>query len=225
MAPGFRKGRLIKWKDDRGFGFIQPADGSREVFLHISEVKDAMRRPVVGDAIYYLIAQQDGKVRAYDAFIVGARLKPTSLPSTAPQAQSQASSGYKAKFKTTFLAPFPVAEALGLSIFPLVGAVHFTIKTGNPIPLFLYPVMGCIAFAQYARDKTSAQQGAWRTSEQTLILCDLACGWVGGFIAQRRLRHKISKPSYQLAFQIVIVMHYVFWLCWLALGKSIGLWT
>lgn len=45
MQPGLRSGKLTKWKDERGFGFIQPVDGSQEVFLHISEVKDATRRP------------------------------------------------------------------------------------------------------------------------------------------------------------------------------------
>lgn len=225
MAPDFRKGRLVKWKDDRGFGFIQPADGSPEVFIHISELKDATRRPIVGDTIYYLItAQQDRKVRAYDGFIVGARLKPTSLPIARHQVASRPSSHHQAKSQATFLAPFPVVSILSLSLFPLVGAVHFTLKTGYPIPLLLYPVMGFITFSLYTSDKTCAQQGAWRTPEQTLILCDLACGWMGGFIAQRRVRHKISKPSYQLAFQMVVVMHYVFWLWWLVMGKSIGLW-
>ena len=37
MQPGLRNGKLIKWKDERGFGFIQPVDGSKQVFLHISE--------------------------------------------------------------------------------------------------------------------------------------------------------------------------------------------
>jgi hypothetical protein len=32
------KGELTKWKDDRGFGFIKPDDGSQEVFLHLCEL-------------------------------------------------------------------------------------------------------------------------------------------------------------------------------------------
>ena len=35
---------------------------------------------------------------------------------------------------------------------------------------------------------------------------------------------KLEKPFYQLAFQMVIVMHYVFWLGRLVVGKNIGLW-
>ncbi|NER31568.1 MAG: cold shock domain-containing protein, partial [Symploca sp. SIO1C4] len=39
------KGQLVAWKDDRGFGFIKPDDGGKEVFLHISTLKGADRRP------------------------------------------------------------------------------------------------------------------------------------------------------------------------------------
>lgn len=210
MKPGLRRGQLIKWKDDRGFGFIQPADGSQEVFLHISELKDVSRRPIAGDTIYYhVIPAQDGKTRACNAFILGARLKPTS--SSSSQTASQ----------TVPLSPFPVLEAILLSIFPLFGAIHFAWTTANPLPLILYPVISLFSFALYTNDKFSAKRGTWRTPEKTLILCDLAGGWIGGFIAQRRLRHKVSKHSYQAAFWIVVAMHYLFWLGWLSISKTV----
>jgi len=66
------RGILTTWKDDRGFGFIKPDAGTREVFLHISALKEAGRRPRVGDAIYYeLTTGADGKVRASKASIEG----------------------------------------------------------------------------------------------------------------------------------------------------------
>ncbi|MBW4646651.1 MAG: cold shock domain-containing protein [Goleter apudmare HA4340-LM2] len=37
-------GQIIRWKDNRGFGFIQPSDGSQEVFIHITAFKDANPR-------------------------------------------------------------------------------------------------------------------------------------------------------------------------------------
>jgi len=75
------KGQLIRWKDDRGFGFIKPNDGSKEVFLHISALKRAGRRPKVGDTILYeRVVQPDGKVRAAKASIQG--VAPQPLPST-----------------------------------------------------------------------------------------------------------------------------------------------
>ncbi|MEW6499819.1 MAG: cold shock domain-containing protein, partial [Cyanobacteriota bacterium] len=53
-------------------GFIKPEDGSKEVFLHISALKRADRRPKVGDTIFYeRVAEADGKVRAAKASIQG----------------------------------------------------------------------------------------------------------------------------------------------------------
>jgi cold shock CspA family protein len=63
MQSGLRSGKLTKWKDERGFGFIQPVDGSQEVFLHISEVKDATRRPQENDTIYGVVRQKDESSR------------------------------------------------------------------------------------------------------------------------------------------------------------------
>lgn len=66
------EGRLTKWNDDRGFGFIQPIDGSKEVFLHISALKKAVRRPQVGDMIWYdRVTEENGKIRAVKASIQG----------------------------------------------------------------------------------------------------------------------------------------------------------
>jgi cold shock CspA family protein len=60
MQPGLRSGKLTKWKEERGFGFIQPVDGSQEVFLHISEVKDATRSPQENDTIYMALLHESG---------------------------------------------------------------------------------------------------------------------------------------------------------------------
>lgn len=72
MKPVLKKGKLTTWKDDRGFGFIQPADGGKDIFLHISALRGAGRRPKVGDTILYERGTApDGKVRAARASIQG----------------------------------------------------------------------------------------------------------------------------------------------------------
>lgn len=77
MKPALRKGQLETWKDDRGFGFIKPDDCSKEVFLHISALKGASRRPKIGDTIFYeLTTEANGKVRASNASIEGVALLP-----------------------------------------------------------------------------------------------------------------------------------------------------
>ncbi len=209
MQPGLRSGKLTKWKDERGFGFIQPLDGSQEVFLHISEVKDATRRPQENDTIYYhCMVDSDGKVRACNAFILGARNKSAPLSNRANPSDS-------------IVSRFPIIEVVLLSLLPLVGAIHFTWMTRNPLPLVLYPVMSLVTYFLYADDKSRAKRKDWRTSEQTLHLCELAGGWLGGFIAQRLLRHKSQKKSYQAAFWAIVIIHYIAWLFWLFLGKTL----
>ena len=72
MKPIFTKGQLITWKEDRGFGFIKPNNGGKDVFLHISVLPTTSRRPKVGDIILYQrVTTPKGKVRAAKASIQG----------------------------------------------------------------------------------------------------------------------------------------------------------
>ena len=116
MKSGLVSGKLIKWKDEKGFGFIKPADGSVEIFLHISEIKDSTRRPVLGDTIYYHTVTKNGKVSAINAFILGAKNK--SLTS-----------------KDKANPPFPLLSTLCVSILPLIGVGHFTWKMASIFPV------------------------------------------------------------------------------------------
>ena len=198
--------------DDRGFGFIQPIDGTEEVFLHISEIKDATRRPQENDTIYYYVVDSDGKVRACNAYILGARNQSRDLSGTLNGG---------AKVRSVDPSNFPIVEVLLLSILPLLGAIHFTWTTRNPLPLVLYPVMSLVTYNSYADDKSRAKQNAWRISEQNLHLYELAGGWLGGFIAQRLLRHKSKKESYQAVFWTIVLVHYIGWLFWLFWGNRL----
>ncbi|KAM3097496.1 DUF1294 domain-containing protein [Phormidesmis sp. 146-35] len=207
MKLSLRSGKLVKWKDDRGFGFIQPDDGSPEVFLHITGLKNVTRRPQANDTIYYYtVIESDGKARAYDAFISGARSKPTFF-----------STSIASKPK------FPIFTTLLLSILPLAGAVHFTWITRNPLPLILYPVMSLVTYSMYVDDKARAQRRDRRTPEKRLHLCELAGGWPGGFVAQKRVRHKSQKESYQFTFWTIVTTHYLIWLTWLFWGQIVWL--
>jgi cold shock CspA family protein len=72
MTDKENKGLLKTWKDDRGFGFIKPEDGSDDVFIHISSLKNSTRRPYRGDTIFYQIEHsEDGKSKAVNARIEG----------------------------------------------------------------------------------------------------------------------------------------------------------
>lgn len=58
-------GTLAKWNDERGFGFVTPAQGSGDVFIHISAFPRDGTPPRVGELISFEFeADADGKRRA-----------------------------------------------------------------------------------------------------------------------------------------------------------------
>ncbi|MBW4420312.1 MAG: cold shock and DUF1294 domain-containing protein [Myxacorys californica WJT36-NPBG1] len=207
MKPGLHRGQLTVWKDEQGFGFIQPADGSQDVFLHITALKDRTRRPQAGDVIYYYPTfNQNNEVRADNAFILGARAKSVS-------ASTIRSTSRNTVLKHLVL----VLETLLLSALPMWGAIQFALATANPIPLILYPAMSLWTFALYKDDKSRAKRNGWRISENRLHLHELAGGWLGAFVAQRTIRHKNKKRSYQAVFWGIVTLHLLLWLGWLLL--------
>ncbi len=211
MKTNLYSGKLKKWKDDRGFGFIQPRDGSQEVYLHISELKDSTRRPQENDTIYYYtIVESNGKIRACNAFISGARIKSTSSSSSLSNNVASDRSPNTS---------FPIAKMILPLLLPGFGTAHFILITKNPLPLIIYVVMSLLTYALYADDKSRAKRKQWRTPEQTLHLFELAGGWIGGFLAQRILRHKNRKSTYQLVFWTIVFIHQIAWVYWFLLSR------
>ena len=70
-------------------------------------------------------------------------------------------------------------------------------------------VISLATYAVYGADKDSAQDktSKWRAPEKLLHGLELAGGWPGAFLAQRRLRHKCSKLSYQIVFWLIVSLH------------------
>jgi len=62
-------------------------------------------------------------------------------------------------------------------------------------------------FALYAWDKRRAQHGGQREPESRLHLLELLGGWPGAFLAQRLVRHKTTKKSFQFIFWVIVLLH------------------
>lgn len=58
----------VKWfNDQKGFGFIEPNDGSSDVFVHVSAIANSgMHTLNKGDRIDYDIQNKNGKDSAYN---------------------------------------------------------------------------------------------------------------------------------------------------------------
>lgn len=66
------KGTLVRWLDDKGYGFIKQDNGEPDIFIHISALKGMSRKPIIGDVIHYQIGfDKSGKTRAINARIEG----------------------------------------------------------------------------------------------------------------------------------------------------------
>ncbi|MGI2215584.1 excalibur calcium-binding domain-containing protein [Shewanella baltica] len=79
------RGVLVRWNDEKGFGFIQPEkNAAQDVFIHISVLKKMARKPIVGDSILFQTeVQNDGKRKAVIASIEGvAVVAASSAPRT-----------------------------------------------------------------------------------------------------------------------------------------------
>ncbi|HWT71854.1 MAG TPA: DUF1294 domain-containing protein [Oxalicibacterium sp.] len=83
-----------------------------------------------------------------------------------------------------------------------MSAAHLAAWT---LVLAAYGVVSAISFTAYACDKRAARKGKRRIAERTLHFLDLIGGWPGGWLAQKTLRHKCSKPSFQRMYRLSVL--------------------
>jgi len=109
------KGILKKWNDDKGFGFINPENGNKDVFIHISALKKMSRRPIVGDVVFYQIhTDNDGKNRAVNVKIEG-------VATIKPRVKRKHEARHNSK-----LFPFVVVILVGLFVYSLNSSNELT---------------------------------------------------------------------------------------------------
>lgn len=178
------KGKVVKWQNDKGFGFIEPINGDPDLFFHENFLLNQSRKPVVGDEVFFEITTNlEGKKRAKRILFRGER---------APR-----KSGI---FFDVFY------SSLSCLFFICIGVLVFSKKL-SPIILILYLLLSLITFLLYWQDKIKAKKDEWRTPENKLHFFSLIGGWPGALIAQRRLRHKSSKQSFLVVFYITVILN------------------
>lgn len=178
------QGRITDWNDDRGYGFITPNGGGSRVFLHISAFKTRQRRPDGNELVTYELSQDDrGRPKAEGVAFVG---------------DTQSPAGPRIHGNT----PLWLAGACLLFVSGAVVLGRLPLAV-----LGLYLAASAIAFIAYALDKSAAKNNEWRTQESTLLFVGLIGGWPGAVAAQRVLRHKSSKKSFQLVFWATVVLN------------------
>lgn len=181
------KGRVREWRDDKGFGFIEPMLRGPSIFVHIKAFIRPGRRPQVGDLLIYEEGQgPNGRPRAER---VEFSLASKGAVPVRPQSH-----------RRPWAIPLAVVALSALAVAGAVGKVPLLIPG-------LYAAMSLIAFALYAWDKVSARGRRWRTEEKTLLMVGLLGGWPGSLIAQELMRHKNAKASFQTAFGGTVLLN------------------
>jgi uncharacterized membrane protein YsdA (DUF1294 family)/cold shock CspA family protein len=178
-----KQGTITTWKDEQGYGFIHPDDGSPDLFIHVSAVQKHQRRPKQGDKVRYEVAMNEkrGQPQAAQVEIEGVALAGILWGS------------------------------LGVWLLGFIVLTLFCLRVIEvPVLLIVYLALSLlislITFEIYGLDKrrATAQQQQPRVPESTLHFLELIGGWPGALIAQHYFRHKVRKPDYQFVFWLIV---------------------
>ncbi|HEX4056800.1 MAG TPA: cold shock and DUF1294 domain-containing protein [Galbitalea sp.] len=187
MAPNATRfdGAIASWNQDRGFGFIQPDGGGKQIFVHVRALPVGARTPNIGDKLSYEVERTtDGKTRARYVRLAGQRAAQTY-----------------GTVRTNILSYLP------LVLFAVIYAVVEALWHPHFWVFLIYLGTSLICVLIYWADKSAAARGRWRVSESALLLLGLAGGWPGAIIAQRLFHHKTRKGSFQAAFAGSVVVN------------------
>ena len=266
-------GEVLRFDAERGFGFIGTADGRRDIFFHVRDVRGG-EAPNLGERVRFERIDVGGKgPRAMAVQRLGGGRAVPSAGATAPgvaragspgrgatQASSGAARSTAAASRTADRAPnrstHPSASAnadrptgrpgdsVGRTAAPRRGDGGPRGLDGQPwlftlavlawlvllvlvlrqgaLPVSAPALLGGLAllnvatFIAYASDKNAAQQGRWRTPENTLHALALAGGWPAAWLAQRALRHKSRKAEFLAVYVVTVLLNLgaLAWLAW-----------
>lgn len=171
-----RNGIVIKWNDERGFGFIRCDEGKTEYFFHVTSFHSRIR-PSEGLKVNFDTAK-DNQDRDQ---AVNIRPLHQQVPI------------------------FPIVVAFVVSSLFLLFVVDLWYLRAIPASiLWLYLSASAISFVQYARDKSAAIDNRRRTPESRLHNMALIGGWPGALLAQQFFRHKSRKQPFRLIFWLTV---------------------
>ncbi|MAD76628.1 MAG: DNA-binding protein [Rheinheimera sp.] len=184
-------GKVVHWRDDKGFGFVVPDNDTQQVFFHIRDFTDSKIRPTEGCRLQFSLSQdKQGRPLAIELQVIsGSR-------SASPLAEHEiVDLDYTQDVALYFRCAFLVLVVIAL----LFGTLPYVL----PI---LYIEASLFTYWLYRADKAAAKaRQRQRLPEQSLQLFSLIGGWPGALLAQKKLSHKKRKFLFQREFLLVIV--------------------
>jgi uncharacterized membrane protein YsdA (DUF1294 family)/cold shock CspA family protein len=177
-------GTITKWNDKKGFGFITPKSGGKQIFIHINEFSRRHKRPNEGLSVNFdRTTDSRGRNCAMNVYPLKGHKKAT-------RADNQLK--FSIIFTRTFIAI--VGLLVAIDRLPIV------------VP-GVYIILSLVAFALYKKDKAAAEWDEWRIPEKTLHFVSIIGGWPGALIAQNLLRHKCRKLSFRIVYWVTVVIN------------------
>jgi cold shock CspA family protein len=121
------EGQLTSWDAERGFGFIEPAGGGQEIFLHVSAVPTNFRPPKLGQQFTFEVTlNREGKKRASNVGVAVAR---GSGRVTRPGRRTQWSAASALAIPVFVAVYITMAVTRGVSIWFALAYAGFSIVT------------------------------------------------------------------------------------------------
>lgn len=189
-------GKVVFWRDDKGFGFVVCNQTRQKLFFHIRDHAGSEGRPQLNDLLQFSVKQdkQGRDIAAPWQFVHAKPATPASPYKAAVQSDSfsiQYAKHIALLFRLSFLVAVIIALLFGRLLYIL--------------PL-LYLEASVFTYWLYKTDKEAAiVRHGNRLTEESLQLYSLIGGWPGAYIAQYQLAHKRSKLSFRREFGFVIV--------------------
>jgi len=178
------KGKITHWNEQKGYGFITPSSGAKQVFAHISSFRDRGDPPRIDQPVEFsLSTDRQGR--------------PCAVRVT--KAGEQIPGEIKRNDRVLYL--------LGAVAFLVIVTLSVVAGAMPTVVLLAYLALSVVTFLVYFSDKSAARTGAWRTKESTLHTLSLLGGWPGALIAQQTLRHKSRKASFRFVFWVTVVLN------------------
>jgi CspA family cold shock protein len=77
-------GRVIRFDEIKGYGFISPSDGGEDIFVHANELIDRGLRVSAGSQVEFRVVEGDRGLKAYDVRVIDQQPAPGYLADDTP---------------------------------------------------------------------------------------------------------------------------------------------
>ena len=155
------KGKITSWNEGKGFGFITPNEGDKQIFVHIKAFNNRKKIPAINQVVTFTLStDKQGRACAEKVTRAGEVLSKKTK-----------------KGSSSFAVFVPIIFAVFVGVSALTNNIEFLI-----FPFYL--AISLFTFILYAVDKSAAKKGAWRTQESTLHLFSFSIRKVETFAFQ-----------------------------------------